>query len=351
MNLRVRAKKKFPGFTLDVNFSVHSNRVGIFGRSGSGKSTLVHLVAGMLDPDAGSVELDGEELCNVEKGTTVPPERRRVAVVFQAAHLFPHLNVKRNLFYGFQRTSPALRLVDPDALIEILELRPLIHRHVDTLSGGERQRVALGRAVLASPRLLLMDEPLSALDEGLKYQIIPYLSAVYREFRIPYLFISHSMNEMRLMTDEIIVLHHGLVSDHTTPERLARERMGWTRAGYINLLHLSRPHEVDGMTAYEWGGTRLLIAGKGGEGESVFELSSKDILLFKQHPEAISARNLLPCRVVSIFGLEGRVGVELDCGGDRLIAQVVDQAVEELGIREGAELFAVIKASAFRLLY
>jgi len=351
MNLRIAVRKSFPGFTLEADFSARSSRVGVFGRSGSGKSTLVHLIAGMLDPDAGSIELDGETLCSVEKGISLPPESRRVAVVFQAAHLFPHLNVRSNLYYGFKRTARSFRRVDPGALVEILELGPLMNRHVNNLSGGERQRVALGRAVLASPRLLLMDEPLSALDEGLKYQIIPYLAAVYREFKIPYLFISHSMNEMRLMTDEVVVLHHGRVSDHTSPEDLARERMGWTRAGYINLLRLRGSREEDGMTEFDWGGSHLLIAGKWGGGESVFELSSKDIVLFKQHPEAISARNLLSCRVASVFGLDGRVGVELDCGGDRLIAQVVSPAVEELGIREGAEMFAVIKASAFRRLY
>ena len=118
--------------------------------------------------------------------------------------------------------------------------------------------------MLANPRLLLMDEPLSALDEGLKYQIIPYVRAVFEQFGIPFLFISHSMNEMRLMADEVIVLHRGEVSGHTTPERLARERMGWTRAGYINLLRLSDPRREDGLYAYPWGGTRLLMwAGAG----------------------------------------------------------------------------------------
>jgi molybdate transport system ATP-binding protein len=155
---------------------------------------------------------------------------------------------------------------------------------------------------------------------------------------------------MRLMTDEVIVLHKGKVSTQTSPDNLARQRMGWTRAGYINLLKLSDPSDEDGLFAYRWNGTRLLI-GAGGAGESLFELSSKDIMLFRGRPEAISARNLLRCQAVCTFELDGRIGVELACGSERLIAQVVKPAAEELDIQPGREIYAVIKASAFRRLY
>jgi molybdate transport system ATP-binding protein len=350
MNLRVSLQKRFGEFELAAEFSSITDRLGVFGRSGSGKSTLVHLLAGLVKPDCGSIELDGDVLYSSDKHINVPPDLRRIAVVFQQAHLFPHLNTRSNLLYGYRRTPAALRRIDPDALIKVLELQELLQRGTTTLSGGERQRVALGRAVLASPRLLLMDEPLSALDEGLKYQIIPYLRAVFEEFRIPFLFISHSMNEMRLMADEVIVLHRGEVSEQTTPDELARERMSWAKAGYINLLKLSDPEPDGDLFAYPFGDSRLLMWA-GAPGGSVFELSSKDIMLFKGRPDAISARNLLLCRVESVSDLENRVGVELDCGGERLVATVVRQAAEELGVRAGAEVYAVIKASAFRRLY
>jgi molybdate transport system ATP-binding protein len=350
MNLHVSLRKNFAGFELAAEFSTASDRVGVFGRSGSGKSTLVHLLAGLGTADRGVIELDDEILYCSEKRINVPPEQRRIAVVFQQAHLFPHLSVRRNLLYGYRRTPAALRRIDPAALIEVLDLGELLPRGANTLSGGERQRVALGRAVLASPRLLLMDEPLSALDEGLKYQIIPYLRAVFEGFRIPFLFISHSMNEMRLMTDEVLVLHRGEVSAQTTPDALARERMSWAKAGYINLLKLSDPMPDGDLYAYRFGDSRLLMW-SGAPGQSVFELSSKDIMLFRGRPEAISARNLLRCQVAAVTDLENRVGVELDCGGERLVATVVRQAAEELGVRPGAEIYAVIKASAFRRLY
>ena len=211
MNLRVALQKSFAGFALNAAFATTSARLGIFGPSGSGKSTLVNLLAGLEEPDDGIIELDGETLYCAKRRINVPPERRRIAVVFQHAHLFPHMSVRRNLLYGYRRTPAARRRIDPGELIRVLDLEPLLARDATTLSGGERQRVALGRAVLASPRLLLMDEPLSALDEGLKYQIIPYLRKVFARFELPLLFISHSMNEMRLMTDEVVVLHRGEV--------------------------------------------------------------------------------------------------------------------------------------------
>lgn len=351
MKLTVHLRKRFEAFELAVDFTTRTDRVGVFGRSGSGKSTLAHLLAGLAEPDAGSIELDGELLYCTQKKIFVPPERRRIGVVFQQAHLFPHLNVRRNLFYGHQRTPVEKRRIDPAALIRVLDLEELLGRGVNALSGGERQRVALGRAVLANPRLLLMDEPLSALDEGLKYQIIPYVRAVFEQFGIPFLFISHSMNEMRLMADEVIVLHRGQLTGHTTPEELARQRMGWARAGYINLLRLADPRQEEGLFAYPFGKGRLLMWA-GAPGESLFELASTDIMLFKGRPEAISARNLLACRVAAVFDLENRVGVELDCGGGaRLIATVVRPAAEELAVRPGEEIQAVIKASAFRRLY
>ncbi|ALC17269.1 molybdenum ABC transporter, ATP-binding protein [Desulfuromonas soudanensis] len=350
MRLDISLRKKLGDFTFDAAFATETDRVGIFGRSGSGKSTLAHMIAGLIPPDGGHIELDGEVLYSSERRISLLPERRRIAVVFQNAHLFPHMDVERNLLYGYRRTPPALRKVDPAALIAVLDLGALLGRRIQALSGGERQRVALGRALLASPRLLVMDEPLSALDEALKYQIIPYLTAISEEFRVPSLLISHSLNEMRLMSEEVVVLHRGEVTGQMTPEELARQRMGWTRAGYINLLRLSPPQAVDDLYGYAFGDCRLLMwAGR--RGETTFELSSKDIMLFKGHPEAISARNLLHCTVVSVSAMENRVAVELDCGGQTLIATVVARAAEEMGIGPGTKIYAVIKASAFRPLF
>ncbi len=351
MKLSVSLQKRFSDFDCSFDFTTHANRVGIFGGSGSGKSTLVHMLAGLVQPDSGVIELDGKVLFDSKATISVPTERRRIGVVFQQAHLFPHMSALSNLLYGYRRTPATQRQIKPEALIKVLNLEDLLERNVNTLSGGERQRVALGRAVLSSPRLLLMDEPLSSLDEGLKFQIIPYLLAVFKDFQVPVLLVSHSTNEIRLMTEEVIVVHKGRVSEQIDPETLARQRMGRRRAGYINLFNLQEAKPQDGLLAFDWEGNRLLLSSGLGPEPGMFELSSKDIMLFKKHPEATSARNLIPCRVGGIFDMEGRSGVELHCNKGQLIAQVAQKAIEDLDIVPGREIFAAIKSSAFRRLY
>ncbi len=350
MNLRIAVEKKQGSFLLQVNAEVSGERIGIFGQSGSGKSTLVHLISGLLQPDRGEIYLDDECLFSSGKGVNLSPERRRIAIVFQQAMLFPHLSVKANLLYGYRRCRTENRRIRPETLIALLKLEPLMKRGVHNLSGGEKQRVALGRAVLANPRLLLMDEPLSALDDTLRFQIIPYLKSVSEEFGIPYLFISHSILEMQLMADRIVVISCGRMAEPTTPDQLARNSMAQSPKGYLNLLHLSGPVQNNGLYAYPWGLNTLLISDGEPTGSSLFELSSRDIILFKKHPDAISARNLLECTVTEMFDSEGRVGIVLSVEGEKLVAEIVRSAAKELEIRVGSTLFAAIKASSFRKL-
>ncbi len=343
-------KKSFGAFTLSADVNVSGDRVGIFGVSGSGKSTLVGMLAGLLEPDSGEIVLDGDCLFSSDKGIDLRPEQRRIAIVFQQHCLFPHLSVKSNLLYGYNRCPAEHRNIDFTTLVAVLKLEDLLGRGVTNLSGGEKQRVALGRAILANPRLLLMDEPLSALDDTLRFQIIPYLKSVSEQFGIPYLFISHSLIEMRLMVEQVLVVADGRIQDQTTPDLLARSRMGQSHAGFINLLKLRKQRRENGLFAYQWGSAELLISAGDEQTEGLFELSSKEIMLFKRHPEAISARNLLCCNVVGTFETGNKVGVELAFGDQLLVAEVVRQAAEELGICAGCELYAAIKASAFRRL-
>ena len=350
MELQVTVHKQLGPFRLEMDHELCGERIGVFGPSGSGKSTLSGLIAGLQEPDAGLIRLDGDTLYSSEQRVNVPPERRRVGIVFQHSHLFPHLDVRANLLYGHRRSAIEDRRITLDSVAEALGIGQLLDRGVNNLSGGEKQRVAIGRAVLANPRLLLMDEPLSALDDRLRFQIIPYLSTVCERFEIPYLFISHALTEMRLMVDQVLVLEKGRVAAQTSAEEFARQRMGESRAGYINLLRLGVPRPVDGLFAYPWGEGELIVSAGNGRSEAVFELSSKDIILFKKHPEAISARNLLRCTVAATFPAGRKVGVELVCGGERLIAEVVADAAAELDIRPGSEIHAVFKASAFRFL-
>lgn len=351
MQLSMNVTKTFASFSLTADVSVADKRIGIFGVSGSGKSTLVGMLAGLITPDSGTITLDGETLFSSSSRINLPPERRRIAMVFQQHCLFPHLNVRKNLLYGYQRCPARYRLIGMDALVGVLQLDGLLDRNVTNLSGGEKQRVALGRAVLANPRLLIMDEPLSALDDTLRFQIIPYLRSVSEQFHIPYLFISHSLLEMRLMADQVLAVSNGSVTGQTSVEELARSRMGQSPVGYINLLELRGMKERDGLCVYQWdGGELLLSAGNRETTAGLFELSSKDIILFKNHPEAISARNLLHCTVGGLFESGAKIGVELFCGEGRLIAEIVASAAKELAIEPGCTVFAACKASAFRRL-
>jgi len=348
MDLTVSVTKSFSSFDLSVDFSITDGKVGLFGPSGSGKSTLVSLIAGLQKPDSGVIRLDGKTLN--DGGTITAPECRGIGLIFQRPHLFPHLSVRGNLLYGYHRRAAHERKVDFDSLVEVLKIGHLLERGVNRLSGGEQQRVAIGRAVLSNPRLLLMDEPLSALDDTLRFQIMQYLRIVCETFSIPYLFISHSLLEMRLMVDHVLTIDQGRIVDRSTVENLARSRMGLGQTGYINMLKLANPGKVDGMCAYPWGGTNLYVSTACGD-DGVFELSSREIMLIKQHPSAISARNLLECTVTDTFLSGAKVGVELLCGGETLVAEIVQEAAKELDIRQGAKIYAAIKASAFRRIF
>ncbi len=352
MLFEVDVDKKIGNFSLQVDFSLAEKKCGIFGPSGSGKSTLMHILAGLVKADRGRIVFDGITLFDSEKKINLSPQQRRVGVVFQHAHLFPHMNVRRNLLYGWQRSPAQLRRITPEAIIEALNLEHLLERGVNRLSGGERQRVALGRTVLSCPRLILMDEPLTGLDQELKFQIIPYLRKVLDQFEIPLLFISHSLEEIRLMTDEVLVFEQGRLDQRLPVEDLARRHLVSGSRGYANLLNLTSPRPHGDLWSYRWGNTELILAEPGVRGDNLFELGAKDVTLFKKHPEATSARNLLPCQVVDVFGDGNRIGVDLACaGGGHLVSQIVPESVRELDIHKGAEVVAVVKASAFRRLY
>ena len=351
MLLDVDLEKDFGEFRCRIAFSLTSEKCGVFGPSGSGKTSLMHMLAGLLQPDSGRIKLNALTLFDRKAGINLPPEARRVGVVFQHAHLFPHMSVKKNLFYGFNRIPVQQRNISPDQLIRVLQIEQLLDRSVAKLSGGERQRVALGRTILACPHLILLDEPLAGLDGMLKYQIIPHLRRVFAEFSIPMLFISHSLQEMRMMTEEVLVMNHGLVQKQIATEELARTSHGSGGRGYTNLLRLESPNDLGKLLSYQWGEVSLMLVKTNDPSAGEFALNSRDILLFKKHPEATSARNMLPCIVRNTYQTDWLVGVELDCRGNTLIAEIVPQSLDELDIRPGSEIVAVFKASAFQRLY
>jgi molybdate transport system ATP-binding protein len=210
--LRVDVEKQLGEFSLHAAFASEGRVTGLFGASGAGKTSLVNMIAGLLRPDRGTIAIDGETLDDTAKGVHVPAWRRRIGYVFQDSRLFPHLDVRRNLDYGRRMNSLADDAEQNRRVTELLDIGHLLDRRPGKLSGGERQRVALGRALLAKPRLLLLDEPLGALDEGRRAEILPYLVRLRDEARIPMVYVSHDAAEMRQLATQIVLLQGGRVS-------------------------------------------------------------------------------------------------------------------------------------------
>ena len=210
--LRVDISKQLGKFSIEAAFTSEGRVTGLFGASGAGKTSLVNMIAGLLRPDRGVIALDGETLDDAAAGVHVPPHCRRIGYVFQDARLFPHLNVRQNLDYGRRMN----RLVDDPAqrkrVTDLLDVGNLLDRRPGQLSGGERQRVALGRALLSKPRLLLLDEPLGSLDEGRKVEILPYLVRLRDEANVPMVYVSHDAAEMRQVATQIVMLRDGRVT-------------------------------------------------------------------------------------------------------------------------------------------
>jgi molybdate transport system ATP-binding protein len=209
--IEIAASLRFGAFSLDARIAAHGRTLAICGASGAGKTTLLMIVAGLLRPNAGRVAIDGTVFLNTADGVDLPPRRRRIGYVFQEARLFPHLSVAQNLRYGERFTSPALRIVEFGAVISLLGLAPLLERRPDKLSGGEKQRVAIGRALLVSPKLLLLDEPLAALDDARRMDILSYIEKMRDAFAIPIVFVSHRVSEIERLASDIAVLDQGRV--------------------------------------------------------------------------------------------------------------------------------------------
>jgi molybdate transport system ATP-binding protein len=210
--LRVDVTKQLGEFSLEASFESHGRVTGLFGASGAGKTSLINMIAGLLRPDRGSIALDGETLDDTTAHVHVPPHRRRIGYVFQDARLFPHLNVRQNLDYGRRMNRLAEDPTQHKRVTDLLDIGGLLDRRPGQLSGGERQRVALGRALLSKPRLLLMDEPLGSLDEGRKLEILPYLVRLRDEAGIPMVYVSHDAAELRQMATQIVMLRGGRVT-------------------------------------------------------------------------------------------------------------------------------------------
>lgn len=343
-------------FAMDLHFETDAHVVGVFGPSGAGKTTLMNLIAGLERPQAGAISINGAAILDIERGIDVPVHRRRVGVVFQEHRLFPHYTAKGNLLYGSRDGGNEFKRI-----VELLELGPVLERRVSRLSGGERQRVALGRALLSDPQLLLMDEPLASLDARLKQQIIPYLQRVRDESRIPMLYVSHDLGEILQLTDHLMVLDRGRLVGRGRYAELVHDDSVLSvihDRGMRNVLtgRVVR-HEPDaGLSTIEIGAssdvacqlTVPLCAAKIGNPVTL-TIDPWDIALSQHEIQAISIQNQIRGRVVHVSLHERRAIVEVEIG-QPLLVEISVRSVRSLDVRAGQSLVCLFKSHAIRVI-
>lgn len=355
MSLVVEARHRLGDFTLDAAFAAEGGVTALFGRSGSGKTSLVRIIAGLTRPTEGRVQLGDDVLVDTARGRFVPPHRRRFGYVFQEARLFPHLTVRRNLNYGRWFSPKEARAENPDRIVDLLGIGDLLDRQPTNLSGGEKQRVAIGRALLASPRLLLMDEPLAALDEERKAEILPYLERLRDEVGIPIVYVSHSVAEVARIADRVVLMANGRVeaigaaSDVLGGPRLA-SAADRREAGSVLSGHVEARDAAHGLATIRLdGGSTILVPGAAvAPGDIVrLRIPARDVMIATVRPEGLSALNILEGVVEAIEpDGEGMASLRIACGGDRVRARITALSVERLGLATGRAVHAVIKTVA-----
>ena len=353
--LEVEVEKRLPGFDLSIAFSSETAGVtAVFGRSGAGKTTLVNMLAGLVRPDRGRIVLNDRTLFSSRDRVNLPPERRRLGYVFQEGRLFPHLSVRGNLLYGFRRVVAAERLVEPDQVIALLDLGHLMERRPGGLSGGEKQRVALGRALLASPRLLLMDEPLASLDQARKDEVLPFIERLRDELAVPVVYVSHAMDEIIRLADTLVLISDGKAAAVGTVEELTsrldlRPLTGRYEAGAVLEARVAGHDLVFALTELAFAGGRLRVPRLDlAIGTHIrVRIRARDVALALAPPENTSILNVFPATVQEIGQDVGpQVDLLLDLGGAALWARITARSRHELGLEEGARVHAMIKAVA-----
>ncbi|NKX45986.1 molybdenum ABC transporter ATP-binding protein [Roseicyclus persicicus] len=354
MSLSVEIAHRFEGLALDVAFDAPPGVTALIGRSGAGKTTVANVIAGLMRPDRARIALDGAVLVDTAAGLWPPPQARRVGYVFQEARLFPHLSVRQNLLYGARRRG---RLREGQAelgpVTDLLGIAALLARRPGALSGGERQRVAIGRALLSGPRLLLLDEPLAALDPARKSEILPYLERLRDQSRLPILYVSHAMEEVARLATTVVALDAGrVVARGSAAEVLsdpgAVPALDPGTAGAV-IEAVVEAQEADGLTRLAGaGGTLYLPRLDAAPGARVrLRIEAQDVLIARDRPAGLSALNLLPAQVLSVHPGRGPGAlVRLRAGDAILLARVTQRSVAALGLAPGLPVHAVVKSLA-----
>jgi len=351
--IEVDLHKRLGDFSLDAAFDI--GRTGItalFGRSGAGKTTLVNMLAGLLRPDSGRLRIGGQTLFDSSKGVNIKPERRRVGYVFQEGRLFPHLSVRANLYYGRRFAPRGERYVEPRQIIDLLGLGGLLARRPATLSVGEKQRVAIGRALLSEPRLLLMDEPLAALDAARKSEIMRHIERLRDEVGVPIVYVSHSLDEVARLADHMVVLAGGrVIATGSAVDIMSRPDLsphtGRHEAGALIETRVAG-HDTFGLTALDFPGGVLRVSGLDLPlGTAVrARIRARDVAIATSVPHDLSILNVFQGRITEMIP-SGAAAMDLQLDiGVKLWARITRRSAHELGLAPGREVYALIKSVA-----
>jgi len=354
--LSVSVTKHHPGFDLRASFELPTPGVAaLFGRSGCGKSTLVDIIAGLAAPDGGCIELDQVVLLDTHRKVCVSAERRRIGYVFQDARLFPHLRVSGNLRYASTRATGAA-YVAFDTVVGLLDLGPLMERRTHQLSGGERQRVAIGRALLTQPRLLLLDEPLAALDNARREEVLPYLETLRDQLAIPMVYVTHRFEEvMRLATHLVLmdtgsVIAQGNVAELSLDPRL-RAIIGPDEVGALVDGEVIGVDSGTKLTRVRIGNGELHVPGNAFPAGAALrvQLLARDIIVSTRLPDHLSVRNALAGRITAIQADDETSDlITIDIGGSRVMARITAAATAQLSLHTGMPVWALVKSVSLR---
>jgi molybdate transport system ATP-binding protein len=335
-------------FRLDAALHATSRVSGLFGPTGSGKTTLLLALAGLVRPARGRIEVNGVSFFDSERGTNVPPEKRGLGVVFQEGRLFPHLTVRGNL--RFSRPSPRAAGPGFDEIVRLLDLEPLLDRPIAELSGGQARLVAVGRALMARPRLLLLDEPLTGLDPARRRSVLAYLLRIKDSLDVTVLLVSHVFSDHLALADEVALIHDGRIATTGTPEDVMVNALGEAGAGTVETTLPGTVVEVSGTEAtVDCSGARFILHLEGAAaGDTAYiTVNAQEALLAVGDAPRTSARNVLRGTVARIREAEDHVLVEIDAG-PRIWAEVTAGSLQRLGLAPGRETFVLIKAAAVR---
>lgn len=350
--VEAKFKMNFGVFFLDASLSVPSNGItAIFGPSGSGKTSLLHCIAGLEKSSEGYLKVNHEIW--QDHDSFLPVHQRPIGYVFQEASLFSHLSVLENLKYGYQRTPPEKRLINLDHIADLLGLQEFISRkNTESLSGGEKQRVAIGRALLTSPRLLLMDEPLSALDEKSKAEIYPYLERLRSDLEIPIFYVSHSLQEVARLADQLALMDKGkIIAVGQTNEIITQLDLPfhrtWDNSSVLDTVIARHDHEFS-LSALEYPGGTLWVNGLSKDiGKKVrVQILARYVSLSLLKPEQTSIINIIPAKIDKIKDWdEASVLVRLLIGSKTLLlSQITKKSCKQLLLKPGMDVYAQIKS-------